>query len=143
MSNFTIDIEKQLSRLGKDIQQFVERVAPINLDSGDFHPACDIVESNEIFSILLDLPGMKKKQIKITLKDRVISISGERELYLEDGEELKRSERKHGSFSRSFALPETADTSSISATFKEGVLYVRISKKGMEEENDSQSIPIK
>ncbi len=143
MSNFTIDIEKQLSRLGKDIQQFVERVAPLNMESGDFHPACDIVESDELFSILVDLPGMKKKQIKISLKNRVITISGERELYLEDGEELKRSERKQGSFSRSFALPETADTASISATFKEGVLHIKISKKGVEEDSDSQSIPIK
>jgi HSP20 family protein len=143
MSNFTIDIEKQLSKLGKDIQQFVEKVAPINVDTGDFHPACDIAESDGLFTVLIDLPGMKKKQIKITLKDRVITISGERELYLEDGEELKRSERKQGSFSRSFALPENADTSTISASFKEGVLQIKISKKGVEEDSESQSIPIK
>jgi HSP20 family protein len=143
MSNFTIDIEKQLSKLGKDIQQFVEKIAPVNMDTGDFHPACDIVESGDVFSIHIDLPGMKKKQVKITLKNNVITISGERELYLEDGEVLTRSERKQGSFSRSFALPDNTDISSISASFKEGVLHVKISKKGVEEDNDAQSIPIK
>ncbi len=85
---------------------------------------------------------MQKKDISITLKDRVLTVSGERELFLEDEEVLKRSERTQGSFSRAFALPENADVSSVNAMFKEGVLQVKISKTGMESD-DSQSIPIK
>lgn len=143
MSNLNIDIEKQLSRLGKDIQGFVERLVPLNVETGDFKPACDIVESNDTYSLYVDLPGMKKKDISITQKERVLTVSGERELFLEDDEVLKRSERTQGSFSRSFALPENAEVSSVTATFKEGVLQVKISKKGPESEDDSQSIPIK
>lgn len=143
MSNLNIDIEKQLSRLGKDIQGFVERMVPLNVEAGDFKPDCDIVESENLYSLYMDLPGMKKKEINITLKDRILTVSGERELFLEDDEELKRSERTQGSFSRSFALPENADVSSVSAIFKDGVLQVKISKTGLENDDDSQSIPIK
>lgn len=142
MSNFTIDIEKQLSKLGKDIQHFVENVTHVSQDKGDFHPGCDIAESDSQYRIMVDLPGMKKEQVKITFQSGVISISGERELYLNDDEKLKRSERRQGSFVRSFALPENVDTTSISATFNDGVLQVKILKKGIEQENESQSIPI-
>ncbi len=143
MSNFNIDIEKQLSKLGRDIQQFVEKISVADESGGDFDPDCDIVESENIYSVFMDLPGMNKKLIKVTLKNNVLSISGERELFLEDDEVLKRSERKQGSFSRSFALPENADISSVSATFKEGVLQVKILKTGVDDSDDSQSIPIK
>lgn len=143
MSNFTIDIEKQLSKLGKDIQQFVEKVAQPHSPHGGFNPDSDVVESDEMYSILMDLPGMVKKQIQIKLKDRVLTVKGERELYLEDGEVLKRSGRKQGSFSRSYALSDNVDTSSVSATFKDGVLRIKISKTGMESEDNAQSIPIK
>jgi len=141
MSNLNIDIEKQLSRLGKDIQGFVERMVPLTVETGDFKPDCDIVESENLYSLYMDLPGMKKKDINIKLKDRVLTVSGDRELFLEDDEELKRSERTQGSFSRS--LPENADVSSVSATFKDGVLKVKISKTGLDSDDDSQSIPIK
>ncbi len=142
MSNFNIDIEKQLSKLGRDIQQFVEKISVADDSGGHFNPDCDIVESENIFSVFIDLPGMSKKQIKITLKNNVLTISGERELFLEDEEVLKRSERKQGSFSRSFALPDSADTSSVTATFKNGVLQVKILKTGVDDTDESQSIPI-
>lgn len=143
MSKSTIDIEKQLSKLGKEIQQFVERVVPGVDYEGHFKPACDIIESESSFSVLMDLPGMTKKMIQISLKSRVLTISGDRELYLDDEESLKRSERKQGSFSRSFALPDEADEKSISATFKDGVLKIKLKKTESEESGDSTTIPIK
>jgi HSP20 family protein len=142
MSNFTIDIEKQLSKLGKDIQQFVEKIAPADAVDGHFSPDCDIVESKKAFSVLMDLPGMKKKQIKIELKDRVMTVSGERELYLEDGETRRKAERKFGSFSRSFAIPQYADEKSINATFSNGVLHISLKKTEGDDEGSSKSIPI-
>lgn len=142
MSNFTIDIEKQLSRLGKDLQNLVERVVPAGSEMNDFHPLCDLIESGRTYVIQMDVPGMEKNQIQITQKDRVITISGERELYLEDDEELKRSERKQGSFSRSFALPENVDLSSVSATCNNGVLTVKAEKTEIKDGNPGTSIPI-
>ncbi|MEX2435058.1 MAG: Hsp20/alpha crystallin family protein [Balneolaceae bacterium] len=143
MSNFTIDIEKQINKLGKDIQQFFEKVTPVSAAEGSFYPDCDIIESSGKYKLLIDVPGLSKKQIKITLKNRVITVSGERELYLEDDETLRRSERSQGSFSRSFALPEDVDTESVSASCKDGVLGVELKKKSTETDDDAQSIPIK
>jgi HSP20 family protein len=142
MSNFTIDIEKQLSRLGKDLQSLVERVVPAGSEMNDFHPHCDLIESGRTYSIQMDVPGMDKNQIQITQKDRVITISGERELYLEDEAVLKRSERKQGSFSRSFALPENVDITSVSASCKNGVLTVEADKTEMKNGSSGTSIPI-
>lgn len=144
MSNTTIDIEKQLSKLGKDIQQFVEKVVPGIGEVGHFQPPCDITESDKSFSVYMDLPGLTKKMIRISLKNRVLSISGDRELYVKDDDRiLKRSERKQGSFSRSFVIPDDADAKSISATFKDGVLHVTLNKTESEKESDSETIPIK
>lgn len=142
MSNFTIDIEKQLTRLGKDIQNLVDRVVPAGSELNDFHPLCDLIESEKTYSIQMDVPGMGKDQLQITQKDRVITISGERELYLEDDEELKRSERKQGSFSRSFALPENVDPSSVSAACTNGVLTVKANKTENNNSKSGTSIPI-
>jgi len=140
MSNLKTDIEKQLTSLGREIQQFVERLTPLD-DARDFSPACDIVESDHQFVIMADLPGMDKDQVKVTLKDRVLKIEGTRELYLDEGESLKREERAQGSFIRSFSIPDHADTSAIEATFKNGVLTVKISKKGSGD-SEADSIPI-
>lgn len=140
MSNFKIDIEKQLTSLGREIQQFVERLTPLD-DERDFSPVCDIVESDNLYRIMADLPGMEKEQVKITLKDRVLKIEGTRELYLENEETLKREERPQGSFIRSFSIPDNADASSIEASFKNGVLTVRILKKGSGDA-EADSIPI-
>lgn len=143
MSNFTSDIEKQFSKLGKDIQQFVEKVVPGQPRESHFSPDCDIVEGADHYTILVDLPGLSKKQMSLTQKDRVLTVRGEREFVLEADETLKKNERKRGIFSRSFAVPAHADPSSVSATFKNGVLHIKLSKTGTGDEENSASIPIK
>ncbi|MEX0994547.1 MAG: Hsp20/alpha crystallin family protein [Balneolaceae bacterium] len=140
MNEFAINIEQQLSRLGRDIQDFVEKVIPLHEREGDFSPFCDIVESDNEIKIYLDLPGIEKKDIRIALKDQVLRISGERSLEVQEGEELKRSERRGGAFSRSFALPEEAKASKTEAHFRGGVLKITVPKTVSSE--DSRSIPI-
>jgi HSP20 family protein len=140
MNEFTVNIEKQLSRLGRDLQEFVEKIVPVQDVEGDFSPSCDIVESDAEFRILIDLPGLSKKDIQISLKDHVLRISGERIFKLEENETLKRNERKSGAFSRSFAIPEYINTTETSASFKNGVLSVKMPKS--ESGEDAQSIPI-
>jgi len=143
MSTFnTTNIEKQLSDLGKEIQHFVEKLIPVDQPARDFTPACDVVQGKDVWKIFVDLPGMKKEQVKLTLKNRVLTIEGDRELYLEDGETLEREERKQGAFIRSFAIPEYADENSIEASFNDGVLKIEISKKE-DGEGPAGSIPIK
>lgn len=143
MNNFNINIEEQLSRLGKDIQQFVEKNISSPNNANDFEPNSDVLVGNDAYKIILDLPGMNKKQIKITLKNRVLSVSGERELFLEDDEKLLRTERRQGAFSKAFALPDYANENSVKAEFKEGVLTISLKKLGIDDDGDATSIPIK
>lgn len=140
MSEFTIDIEKQLSKLGKDIQGFVERIVPLEDKGHDFTPACDIVESEDEYKIMLDLPGLTKKEINIALKDNVLSVKGERTESLGDDEAYRRQERRTGVFSRSFALPENVNAAETNAYFRSGVLTISMPKS--EVLKDSKSIPI-
>lgn len=140
MSNFSVDLEQQLNRLGKDIQHFVERISPIVDDSQDFIPDCDIIETNDEYNIVLDLPGLSKENVHISLKENVLTVHGDRVTDTEESERFERRERKYGAFSRSYALPETVDVSSIKASFKNGVLKVTMAKS--EDVQDGQSIPI-
>lgn len=141
MSEFTIDIEKQLTRLGKDIQDFVERIVPLEDKGHDFTPSCDIIESDERFVIKLDLPGLSKKEINIALKEHVLTVKGERAGKLAEDETYRRQERATGVFSRSFALPENVNTAETEARFNKGVLSVTMPKTDVSV--DATSIPIK
>lgn len=141
MSEFAIDIEKQLTKLGKDIQDFVERIVPLEDKGHDFTPMCDIIESDETFVIKLDLPGLSKKEINIALKEHVLTVKGERAEELSDSEVFRRQERSTGVFSRSFALPENVNAAETDAVFRNGVLTITMPKSDVLK--DSKSIPIK
>lgn len=140
MDNFRVDIEKQLSKLGRDIQQFVERVVPLVDEGQDFTPACDIIENDSEFDIRVDLPGMNKEEIDLKITNHVLTVQGERETV--EGKEPRyvRRERKTGSFSRSFVLPEDVDTDRIKARFEDGVLSVDVPK--LKKSNNGQPIDI-
>ena len=99
--------------------------------------AVDIREDNDQFTVVADLPGMSKKDIKINVKDNILNISGERKQEIkDDSDNYHFSERRHGSFQRSFRLPETVKENDINAKFKDGVLSISIPK--MEEVKSSE-----
>lgn len=92
-------------------------------------PAVDIFDEGEELVLKAELPGLKKKDIEVKLVDNVVTISGERKK--EEKVEEKdyfRLERASGSFLRSFRLPVEVKTDEIKATFKDGVLEVRLPK---------------
>lgn len=140
MSEFTIDIERQLNKLGKDIQQMVGRIVPLEDRGQDFRPTCDIIESEDTFKIVLDIPGLTKNEVNVSLKDYVLTVRGERVNDLEEGEVYRRQERSGGVFSRSFALPKNVVAEKIDASFRTGVLTISMPKTG--EPEDSTNIPI-
>jgi HSP20 family protein len=84
------------------------------------------------FKIMAELPGMEKKRIKILVEDGILTISGERNRTEDRENEIIRSERFHGSFSRSFRLPENIEKSGISADYKNGLLEVILPLKAEE-----------
>lgn len=94
-------------------------------------PPVDIYE-NENHEVVLkaELPDMKREAISVTFENNVLTLSGERTVDSEiKRDRLQRMERQYGSFSRSFTLPATVDGSRISASYKDGVLTVRVPQR--------------
>jgi len=106
-----------------------------------FSPSVDIMEKEKEFLITAELPGIKKDDIKMNIRDNVLTVSGEKKQEKKtEKDNFHRTERVYGSFQRSFRLPDSADQENISAEFKDGVLSVTIPKL---KESISKSIDIK
>ncbi|HTX73681.1 MAG TPA: Hsp20 family protein [Rectinemataceae bacterium] len=95
-------------------------------------PVVDVREEDHRYVIEAELPGLSEKDLKLELKDGLLSLSTakqeEKKDEQADGRWLRR-ERREFSFERSFELPDDADTDKIDARFKDGLLVVEISKK--------------
>src|SRR5208337_3486315 len=106
-------------------------------------PAFDIVEHDDAFEMTADLPGLDEKNIELKVANGVLTVKGEK---TEDKEEKKGDfhlrERRFGSFERSFRIPETVDTDKIEASFKHGVLTVKMPKT-TEAQKSAKKIEVK
>jgi HSP20 family protein len=92
-------------------------------------PLVDIMEDEKEYLIKAELPDMKKEDVRLTVENDVLAISGERKFEKEEkSKKYHRVERAYGSFVRSFSLPEDADGSKVTADFKDGMLHVHLSK---------------
>ena len=95
----------------------------------DFCPVVDVEENAEQFVLKADLPGVPPQDVKVSLMGDTLTVRGERkqENQKADGSVL-RAERVHGSFERSFTLGAPVRADQVKATFKDGVLEVRVPK---------------
>ena len=94
-------------------------------------PPVDIYETDDHEVVLkAELPEMKREDINLTFENGVLTLKGERKYEDEIRKEnFQRMERRYGSFSRSFTLPNTVDASRISASYKDGVLTIRLPQR--------------
>lgn len=93
-----------------------------------YTPKVDIVEKKDKYLLNVDLPGIKKEDVKIDLKDNVLTISGERKCeHQEEKDSFYRSEVSYGKFSRSFNI-EGVDPERIKAKFDNGLLKLELEK---------------
>jgi HSP20 family protein len=98
--------------------------------TSEWAPAVDVKETEKEYVIHADVPGVKPGDIDITLEDGVLTIKGSRNWQdKEEAEGYKRVERARGTFYRRFALPDSADSESVSAKNKDGVLEIVIPKQ--------------
>jgi len=107
------------------------RIGRLDDDSslGMWNPVVDLYEKDDHYMITAELPGVSKDDIKIDLKDRLLTLSGERNAENEVKEEnYYRRERSYGKFQRAFTLPADVDSDKIKAEFKDGVLKVEVPK---------------
>lgn len=100
-----------------------------NMTVAQWAPLVDITEDDREYVIKAELPEVRKEDLKLTVENGTLNISGERTFEKEDkGLRYHRVERSYGSFVRSFVLPDDADASKVAAEFKDGVLRVRVQK---------------
>jgi len=90
-------------------------------------PALDLYQNNDDVIALVELSGMRKEDIEISLHDGTLTISGERKSETSDGA-AERTERYVGKFRRSITLPTRVDASKVSATYRDGILTVTLPK---------------
>ena len=94
-----------------------------------WYPPVDILESKENYLLRAELPGMKKEDFNLELKDSTLTLSGERKVEeTADSVDYHRVERVAGKFSRSFYLPQTVKHDGITATYRDGILEVSVPK---------------
>ncbi len=114
-----------------------------DMNNISFAPRMDLQDNEKNYVISMDIPGIDKSDIKITVKDRILAISGTRKKSTEEkkGSKILRMERYYGQFERAIRLPGEVDENAIVANYKNGVLTVTIPKKAIEKKGEI-TIPV-
>jgi HSP20 family protein len=119
-------VGREFDRMLSDIFNFPTAWAA---PEAEFTPRVNIKESKDAIALMFELPGMEKKDIKVSVKDGELLVSGHREFKAEEKDEnFIRTEIRTGKFSRSFTLPETVSTEKITADYNHGILTVTLGK---------------
>ncbi|HED06386.1 MAG TPA: Hsp20/alpha crystallin family protein [Ignavibacteria bacterium] len=139
-----LDVERELDRLFNSFGKrfgFNDNDVNEEYENAVWMPLTDIVETDNNYSLHLDLPGIKKDDVKISYSDGQLSISGERKQEKETkNAKYHRLERAFGKYYRTFTLPKQIMEDKIDAEFKDGQLMINIPKA---EEAKPKEIPIK
>jgi HSP20 family protein len=91
-------------------------------------PALDLYQNSDNVIAMLELPGMRKEDVEISLHDGMLNVAGERKTETPKGETAERSERYVGKFRRTIPLSARVDANKVSATYKDGILTVTMPK---------------
>jgi HSP20 family protein len=127
------DMLNEFGAMQREIDRMFDRWEGGTVDKGNtsitFMPVVDVVERESSFDINVELPGVKKEDVKITVHDGVLTVSGEKK-YEEErkGTDYHRAERAYGSFQRSFTLPKGVSPEKIEASYTDGVLIISLPK---------------
>jgi HSP20 family protein len=98
-----------------------------DIERADWIPAADVYEDEREYTLALDLPGINRQALDVSLDDGRLTIRGERPRRAEAG--TRRTERPHGRFVRTFSLPDAVDRQGITADYKDGVLLLHLPKR--------------
>ena len=126
----TLYPSRELSLLRREMDRFFDDATRARGERADlWSPRADVVETEDAYEISLDLPGVGRDALDITLDDGTLKISGERAVQERHQEgRFHRVERRYGRFFRSFTLGSDLDPDSVEASYDDGVLSVRVGK---------------
>jgi HSP20 family protein len=124
----------ELDRIRREIDEMFDPAARRFFSDGlfdrEFSPAMDVVENEDGFLVSVDLPGVDRKDLEISVADNVLTIKGEKKDHRENKEsKLYRKETWEGSFQRTLSLPHGVDANKIDAKMRDGVLAISLPKK--------------
>jgi HSP20 family protein len=104
-------------------------------------PAVDITESDAAFVVKMELPGVAKEDVRVTLEQNVLTVKGEKKQEKESkASDYHRVERSYGTFQRCFTLPSTVKADRVDASFRDGILNITLPKA---EESRPKEIEVK
>jgi HSP20 family protein len=122
-------LSKYHDDFGRLLNSFFGTLPNIGRETGYLCPQVDIGENENEYTVQVELPGVKKGDVKITLKDNILTIEGEKKFEKKSkSDNYHCSERTFGKFMRSFELPQTVNQESIGAEFENGILRIAIPK---------------
>ncbi len=115
---------------GEGFGNLMEPLLEENWSLKAWSPKCDIFETDNEIVVKVELPDVKKEDIKVSIDQNMLTIRGERKFEEETKREnYHRVERSYGEFRRTFTLPEFADPGKVNADYKDGILRVTLAKK--------------
>jgi HSP20 family protein len=137
-----LEVEREFNKLFNSFgRRFLDTNGKEELENVVWMPLSDITENKDSFAIKIDIPGIKKDDVKISYSDGQLSISGERKEEKESSDTTyHRMERTYGKFFRSFNLPQKIKYDQIEAVFNDGQLLITVPKS---EEAKPKEIDIK
>jgi HSP20 family protein len=125
-------LQERMNHLFEDAAQRRSRTdeeGAAEIERADWIPAADVYETESDYTIVLDLPGIRREGLDVGLDDSRLTIRGERAPAVSEAATMRRAERPSGRFARSFSLPDVVDRQAITADYKDGVLQLRLPKR--------------
>jgi HSP20 family protein len=137
----TFKIEEEIDEFQKKVREFMDSMFQTSsfplMISKHFLPAVDVFETEEELIVVMDIAGLKREDIQVTLKDNVLKIYGNRSPHLGSCK-YHQMEINYGPFERLLHIPISVDTQNMSATYKDGLLEIKLTKKKMKVIKDIQ-----
>jgi len=134
-----VNLQDEMNRLFNEF--FSRKPESRRIVEREWSPDVDVAETDNAFVVTAEIPGIDKKDIKITFHNNVLTIKGEKKKEEEIKEQnFHQIERVYGSFQRSFTLPSDVEADKIEASYKNGILKINIPKS---EEERAKEINIK
>jgi len=100
------------------------------LAAGTFVPPVDIYEDEQNLVLKLEIPGVNEEDLQVSLENNLLTVKGERKFEKEENEEnFHRIERRFGTFTRTFRMPNTVDSDHTSASYDKGILKITLAKR--------------
>jgi HSP20 family protein len=129
LASFPSDVFNVQREMNRMFDNFFRGADEPGLLTGSWLPAVDVAEEENEYVVNVELPGVSKDDVKITLESNILTVRGEKKAEKETKDKnYHRMERSYGSFQRSFTLPTSVKNDKIDAVYRDGILSITLPK---------------